>query len=78
MKTYADSAEMLVRDFPVRREPSDQGELVRGLAVRLSVSRAEASAEIQLGDDARFFPTDAALASWTAQAASGRAEIVYE
>ncbi len=74
----APDIQRLVRDFPVRREPSDQGELVRGLAVRLSVSRAEASAEIQLGDDARFFPSDAALASWTAQAASGRAEIVYE
>lgn len=74
----APDIQRLVRDFPARRELSDQGELVRGLAVRLSVSRAEASAEIQLGDDARFFPTDAALASWTAQAASGQAVIVYE
>lgn len=74
----APDVQRLVRDFPARRELSDQGELVRGLAVRLSVSRAEASAEIQLGDDARFFPTDAALAGWTAQAASGQAVIVYE
>ena len=68
----------LVHDFPPRREMSDQGELSRGLAVRLSVTRDDVSAEMALGDSARFYPTDAALASWMAQADKGLASIVYE
>ena len=68
----------LVHDFPPRREVSDQGELLRGLAVRLSVVRDEVTAEMALGDSARFYPSDAALASWMAQADQGIASIVYE
>ena len=63
---------------PPRRELSEQGELVRGLNVRLALRRAEATAELQLGDEARFFPSDAALASWIAQADAGSAQVVYE
>ncbi|MDZ4143242.1 MAG: DNA polymerase III subunit alpha [Burkholderiales bacterium] len=68
----------LLRDHPPRREVSEHGELVRGLPVRLSLQRKAVKAELQLGDEARFFPTDAALASWMAQADQGRAVIVYE
>ncbi|MFZ9511448.1 MAG: DNA polymerase III subunit alpha, partial [Burkholderiaceae bacterium] len=68
----------VLRDFPPRRESSDQGELVRGLGVRLALLRDEAVAELQLGDDARFYPSDAAIASWIAQADRGQAQIVYE
>jgi len=68
----------LLREFPARREMSEQGELVRGLGVRLAVRRDQAVAELQLGDEARFFPSDAALASWMAQADRGQAQIVYE
>jgi len=68
----------LVREFPPKREISEQGELVRGLGVRLSVKRDAAVAELQLGEEAKFFPSDAALASWMAQAEQGRAQIVYE
>ena len=72
----------LVRDFPPRREMSEQGELVRGLPVRLSVERdsdfGRVAAEIVLDERARFFPTDAALASWMAQADKGLAHIIYE
>ena len=72
----------LVRDFPPRREMSEQGELVRGLPVRLSVERGVdfgmVAADIVLDDRARFFPTDAALASWMAQADKGLAHIIYE
>jgi DNA polymerase-3 subunit alpha len=68
----------LVREFPPRREMSEQGELVRGLGVRLSLHRDAATAELQLGEEARFFPSDAALASWMAQADQGKAQIVYE
>ncbi len=74
----APDIQAILRDFPPRREISDQGELVRGLAVRLAVRREQAVAELQLGDEARFFPSDAALASWMAQADQGQAQIVYE
>jgi DNA polymerase-3 subunit alpha len=68
----------LLRDFPPKKEMSEQGELVRGLGVRLLVQREAAVAELQLGEQARFFPSDAALASWMAQAHGGQAQIVYE
>jgi len=72
----------MVRDFPPRREMSDQGEISRGLPVRLSLRRQNdmggATAELHLGEAARFFPTDAALASWMAQADKGLVQIVYE
>ena len=36
------------------------------------------NADIVLDERAKFFPTDAALASWMAQADRGQAHIVYE
>jgi DNA polymerase-3 subunit alpha len=74
----APDVKRILREFPARREVTDQGELLRGLPVRLSVKRDGAQAEIQLGEDARFFPSDAALASWMAQADQGAAQVVYE
>ncbi|MDO8386725.1 MAG: DNA polymerase III subunit alpha, partial [Polaromonas sp.] len=74
----APDVQRIVRDFPPRKEMSEQGEVSRGLPVRLSLRRSSVVAELQLGEAARFFPTDAALASWTAQADQGLAQIVYE
>ncbi len=72
----------LLREFPPKREQSDQGELVRGLNVRLLLQREAGFgpivAELQLGEQAKFFPSDAALASWMAQADKGAAQVVYE
>ena len=68
----------IVREHPARIEASEQGNLVRGLGVRLQVLREGANAEIELGDNAKFFPSDAALASWMAQAHKGQAQIIYE
>ncbi len=68
----------LVREHPPRRELTEQGELVRGLPVRLVLRLADAQCELQLDERANFFPTDAALASWAAQAHQQRAEIVFE
>ena len=77
----------LLREFPAQREMSEQGELVRGLGVRLQLRRVSetleagcsgAMAELALGDNAKFFPSDAALASWRAHAEQGLAEIAYE
>ncbi|MDP3345029.1 MAG: DNA polymerase III subunit alpha [Hydrogenophaga sp.] len=74
----APAVHTLVREFPPKREETEQGELVRGLPVRLALQRSGAQCELQLDDRALFFPTDAALASWMAQAHERRAEIVFE
>jgi len=78
----APDIQRLVTDFPPQREMTEQGELLRGLPVRLSLRREgpglAAAAELQLGEDAKFFPSDAALAGWMAQADQGKALIVYE
>jgi DNA polymerase-3 subunit alpha len=74
----APDIQRLLRDFPPKKEMTEQGELLRGLGVRLQVLREEASVELQLGEHAKFFPSDAALASWMAQAHGGLAQIVYE
>ena len=72
----------LVREFPAQREQTDHGDLVRGLPVRLVMERRKqdltARAELALGEAAKFFPTDAALASWMALADQGQARIVYD
>ncbi len=76
----------LVKDFPPRREMTEQGELQRSLPVRLGLKRHadfdnvpfDVTGELALGEQARFFPTNAALASWMAQADAGAAHIVYE
>ncbi|MGB2881413.1 MAG: DNA polymerase III subunit alpha [Rhodoferax sp.] len=80
----------LLREFPAQKEETEHGELIRGLAVRLAIQRelqpaqgvedacTGAVAELQLGDNARFYPSDAALAVWRAQAAQGKAVIAYD
>ncbi|TNF61932.1 MAG: DNA polymerase III subunit alpha, partial [Burkholderiales bacterium] len=68
----------LVGEFPPQRESTEQGERVRGLPVRLALQRQGACCELQLDDRALFYPTDAALASWMAQADGQRAEIVFD
>jgi DNA polymerase-3 subunit alpha len=78
----APDIDRMLKAYPAQREATEQGELVRGLGIRLSVMRRSAggaaSAELQLSDAMRFFPTDAALAQWRAQAHEGQAVIVYE
>jgi DNA polymerase-3 subunit alpha len=68
----------LVKDFPPRTEQSEHGETQQGLGVRLSMARGGAQVELQLGERAKFFPTDAALASWMAQAEAGKAAVIYD
>ena len=77
----APDLERMVREFPPKKEETEQGTLLRGLPVRYALWRASddlnVSAEIELGERAKFFPSDAALASWIAQAHAGDAQIVY-
>jgi DNA polymerase-3 subunit alpha len=70
--------EDIVRSHPPRRELTELGEVARGLPVRLALLRQGAQCELQLDDRALFFPTDAALASWMAQAHERRADIVFD
>ena len=83
---HAPDVALLLQEFPARTEQTEHGELVRGLSVRLMVTRrgvdggveGGASAELQLSDAMLFYPTDAALAQWRAQSDQGQAVIVYE
>ena len=47
-------------------------------SVRLRLERRQATAELDLGDEARFWPSDEALARWKSIAEGGEAAIVYE
>ncbi len=67
----------VLRDFPIRRLNTEQGPLTQGLTVRLVVERDSARGELDLGDEGRFFPTDAAIARWL-EGSHGRARVVYE
>jgi DNA polymerase-3 subunit alpha len=82
----------LLEQFPPRVESTEYGDLARGLPIRLALERraahpgtaggdnaiAGAAAQFDLGEGAKFFPSDAALAGWVAQADQGRAMVVYE
>ncbi|MFO1219793.1 MAG: DNA polymerase III subunit alpha [Burkholderiaceae bacterium] len=68
----------VLRQWPVRRITTDQGTTTLGLPVRLAIERTGAVAELDLGDEGRFWPSDEALARWKAMAHGGQAAIVYE
>ena len=68
----------VLRDFPSRRVATEHGDLQQGLTVRLRLRREQASADLDLGEAARFYPTDAALERWREGACEGRAQVVYE
>ncbi|HET9642708.1 MAG TPA: DNA polymerase III subunit alpha, partial [Burkholderiaceae bacterium] len=67
----------LLSEFPPKREATEHGELTQGLAVRLALQRERAVGELDLGDEGRFYPSDAALQRWR-QASHGGAQLVYE
>ncbi|MDD2712164.1 MAG: DNA polymerase III subunit alpha, partial [Simplicispira sp.] len=73
----------LLRAHPCRPETSEHGEtLHHGLKVRLGVRcqgpHGAATAELQLGEAHRTYPSDAALLAWSDQAGEGGATIVYD
>ncbi len=69
--------EELLRQWPARKLHTEQGDLDLGLGVRLQLRRPQASADLDLGDEARFWPCDEALARWRSVAHEGQANIVY-
>ncbi|MDT8991396.1 DNA polymerase III subunit alpha [Curvibacter sp. APW13] len=79
----------LLRDFPARRVQTEYGDVEQGVGIRIvletQVADAEAGqhcqsarAELQLGERARFYPSDAALAQWRGIAAQGQAELLFD
>ena len=67
----------VVAEFPARQVSTEQGDLVQGLSVRLQLQREAAYGELDLGEEARFWPSDAALARWRESAQGGAAQVVY-
>ncbi len=76
----------LVKQWPARRTTTEHGESVHGLGVRVKV-RAErsndqeavgAAAEIDLGDQGRFWPSDDALAKWKQIMPRHAPQVVYD
>lgn len=74
---HAPPIDSLVKQYPVRRLGTEQGSTTQGLGIRLKLSRSDVSAEIDLGEDAFFFPSDEALASLSPLVNQGLARIVY-
>ena len=72
----------LLREFPPQSEATEHGELQHGLRIRLALRctapEGAAEAELQLGEGSRLYPSDAALAAWTAQTGGGGASVVYD
>ena len=68
----------VLRLWPAKSVNGEHGELTQGLLVRLRLQRASATAELDLGDEARFWPCDEALGRWRNIALGGAATVVYE
>ena len=68
----------VLRTWPAHEIETEQGTLRQGLPLRLNVWRAEAVAQIDLGDEARFWPCDEALMRCRSIARGGEARVVYE
>ena len=68
----------VIKAWPARQVQTEQGPLTLGLSLRLAVHRESVTAELDLGEDALFWPSDEALARLTASAHGRQAGIVYE
>ena len=68
----------VLRLWPARKVQGEHGPLTQGLAVRLRLQRSTATADLDLGDDARFWPSDEALGRWRGIAHEGGVAVVYE
>ncbi len=68
----------VIKTWPPRKVESEHGETQQGLAIRLQLNREHAQGTIDLGEQARFWPSDEALARWRTLAHQGQASVVYE
>ncbi|MCK9515130.1 MAG: DNA polymerase III subunit alpha [Ottowia sp.] len=74
--------EQILSRFPARRIELDEGPVIQGLRVRLALAcrgngAAGARVELELGEKARCYPSDEALAGWRARAGVAQARVVY-
>jgi len=67
----------VLRDHPSRRVETEEGSVTQGLPVRLVLHREGASGELDLGDEGRFYPSDAALERWL-EGSHGKSAVVYD
>jgi DNA polymerase III subunit alpha len=67
----------VLRDFPTRKTMGELGPTTQGLGVRLVLERQSARGELDLGEEGKFFPSDAAIARWK-EGSHGKATVVYE
>ncbi len=69
----------VMKDFPVKVEQTEKGAVSKGLGVRFSLLFDDfvAPKKVEM-DESKFYPSDAALAGWRAQAHQGACAIVYE
>lgn len=63
--------------WPAKLIDDEYGQRRQGLPVRLRLRRPGAVAELDLGDDSRFWPCDEALGRWRSVSA-GPCVVVYE
>jgi DNA polymerase III subunit alpha len=68
----------VIRTWPPRKVETEHGDLRQGLPIRLQLKRERAEGTLDLGEAARFWPSDEALARWRTLAHEGRAVVVYE
>jgi DNA polymerase-3 subunit alpha len=73
------SLAQLLHQHPPRVEATELGDVAQGLTVRLQLHRAGAVAELELGTQGRFWPSEAALSAWRTWAPEGATMgVVYE
>jgi DNA polymerase-3 subunit alpha len=68
----------LVKQWPARRTSDEHGDSIHGLGVRIKVRTAGALAELDLGDQGRFWPSDDALARWKQIMPAQAPQVVYD
>ena len=68
----------LVRQWPARRTSDEHGDSIHGLGVRIKVRTEGAAAELDLGDQGRFWPSDDALARWKQIMPAQPPQVVYD
>ncbi|HEY9106991.1 MAG TPA: OB-fold nucleic acid binding domain-containing protein, partial [Roseateles sp.] len=68
----------LVKQWPAKRSITEHGESVHGLGIRIKVRTPGAAAELDLGDQGRFWPSDDALARWKQIMPTQPPQVVYD
>ena len=68
----------LIKQWPARRTSDEHGDSIHGLGVRIKVRTEGALAELDLGDQGRFWPSDDALARWKQIMPAQPPQVVYD